>query len=146
MKVDLQQTTILFEDPEPCQHQPQRGFAQPDPLSRWFAPAAHRAGSQKNSADGVRYLWRSRNEGLNWSRIPFPFAPSGRLVEQRQPRSVPWMATESPWCSRGSNIAMWCRRSPIQRRRVSVRFTWAGASHTIAAIHGRSFARSQFRL
>ncbi len=46
---------------------------------------AHRVGTHKNSADGTQWLWRSRDEGATWSRLPFPFAltPQGAPGEFR---------------------------------------------------------------
>ena len=46
---------------------------------------AHRVGSHKNSGDGTQFLWRSRDGGKVWARIPFPFAttPSGASGEFR---------------------------------------------------------------
>jgi Neuraminidase (sialidase) len=34
---------------------------------------AHRVGSQKNTADGTQYLWRSDDHGATWRRIPLTF-------------------------------------------------------------------------
>jgi hypothetical protein len=46
---------------------------------------AHRVGTEKNSADGTQYLWRSVDDGRTWSRIPFPLSPAenGLLREYR---------------------------------------------------------------
>ena len=83
MRVALEQTTILFEDPDPASTSHNAALPSLTRCPDGSLLLVHRAGSRKNSADGVQYFWRSRDEGLNWSRIPFPFAPSGRLVEQR---------------------------------------------------------------
>jgi len=46
---------------------------------------AHRVGTHKNSQDGTQFLWRSRDEGRTWGRVPFPFAatPQGDVGEFR---------------------------------------------------------------
>lgn len=34
---------------------------------------AHRIGTHKNSAAGAQRLWRSRDDGVTWTRVAFPF-------------------------------------------------------------------------
>lgn len=44
----------------------------------------HRVGSQKNSAVGELWLWRSRDEGASWAREPFASrTPSGKSADFR---------------------------------------------------------------
>lgn len=83
MTFSLEQTITVFEDPDSSSRSHNAAFPSILRCRDGSLLLAHRAGSHKNSADGVQYLWRSRDEGFTWNRIPFPFEPSGRLVEQR---------------------------------------------------------------
>jgi hypothetical protein len=48
----------------------------------------HRVGSQKNSAVGELWLWRSRDEGASWARVPFASrTPTGQPADFR-PASI----------------------------------------------------------
>src|ERR1043166_836753 len=48
----------------------------------------HRVGAQKNSPVGELWLWRSRDEGKSWNRVPFSSkTPEGKLADFR-PASI----------------------------------------------------------
>ncbi len=66
------------------------GSSAPGPLHNAALPSllrcpdgslllAHRIGTHKNSADGTHWLWRSRDDGATWTRVPFAIDQSGEL-------------------------------------------------------------------